>query len=69
MILMFYFYLHKKYLTICHYLADGNLPQRIFIYRDGVGDGQIPYVHSHEVGQSSYTLRTYIFIYKGRKQK
>ncbi len=25
------------------------LPQRILFYRDGVGDGQIEYVHSHEV--------------------
>ncbi|CAH0702423.1 unnamed protein product [Spodoptera exigua] len=30
---------------------NGSLPNRIFIYRDGVGDGQIPYVHTHEVGQ------------------
>ncbi|PZC82751.1 hypothetical protein B5X24_HaOG209849 [Helicoverpa armigera] len=30
---------------------NGALPQRIFIYRDGVGDGQIPYVHSHEVAE------------------
>ncbi|XP_068632882.1 piwi-like protein Siwi [Battus philenor] len=28
---------------------NGTLPGRIFIYRDGVGDGQIPYVYSHEV--------------------
>jgi len=28
---------------------DGRLPERIVIYRDGVGDGQIAYVHSHEV--------------------
>ncbi|CAH0581309.1 unnamed protein product [Chrysodeixis includens] len=28
---------------------NGALPGRVFIYRDGVGDGQIPYVHSHEV--------------------
>jgi aubergine-like protein len=27
----------------------GCLPQRILFYRDGVGDGQIEYVHSHEV--------------------
>lgn len=28
---------------------DGALPTRIFYYRDGVGDGQIPFVHSKEV--------------------
>lgn len=28
---------------------QGNLPQRIVIYRDGVGDGQLPYVFNHEV--------------------
>ncbi|XP_039751696.1 piwi-like protein Siwi [Pararge aegeria] len=30
---------------------NGFLPGRIFIYRDGVGDGQIPYVLSHEVAE------------------
>ena len=28
---------------------DQNLPTRIIIYRDGVGDGQIPYVCKHEI--------------------
>ncbi|KAK7869731.1 hypothetical protein R5R35_011798 [Gryllus longicercus] len=28
---------------------DGHLPQRIVVYRDGVGEGQIPYVFQHEV--------------------
>jgi len=28
---------------------NGSLPDRIFMYRDGVGDGQIPYVKQHEV--------------------
>ncbi|XP_021919553.1 piwi-like protein Siwi isoform X2 [Zootermopsis nevadensis] len=27
----------------------GYLPQRIVLYRDGVGEGQIPYVYEHEV--------------------
>jgi aubergine-like protein len=27
----------------------GCLPQRIVLYRDGVGEGQIPYVYEHEV--------------------
>ena len=28
---------------------NGSLPSRIILYRDGVGDGQIPYVVEHEV--------------------
>lgn len=28
----------------------GSLPQRIFIFRDGVGEGQLKYVYEHEVG-------------------
>jgi len=28
---------------------QGRLPQRIVIYRDGVVDGEIAYVHKHEV--------------------
>ena len=28
---------------------NGNLPSRIILYRDGVGDGQIPYVMEHEI--------------------
>nr|UVZ36470.1 piwi isoform X2 [Plutella xylostella] len=28
---------------------NGQLPSRVIIYRDGVGDGQIPYVANHEV--------------------
>jgi aubergine-like protein len=28
---------------------NGALPQRIVIYRDGVGEGDIPYVYEHEV--------------------
>ncbi|KAF4530187.1 hypothetical protein B566_EDAN001446 [Ephemera danica] len=46
---------------------DGNLPSRIIVYRDGVGDGQIPYVQEQEVnlirarlgevyGESNYQL-------------
>lgn len=29
---------------------NGTLPQRIIIYRDGVGEGQLNYVYEHEVG-------------------
>ena len=28
---------------------NGNLPARVIMYRDGVGDGQIPYVMEHEI--------------------
>jgi len=28
---------------------QGRLPQRIVIYRDGVGEGQIAHVYHHEV--------------------
>jgi len=28
---------------------NNTLPERIIVYRDGVGDGQIPYVREHEV--------------------
>jgi aubergine-like protein len=28
---------------------NGHLPQRIVFYRDGVGEGQIPYVYECEV--------------------
>lgn len=30
--------------------VNGAFPERILIYRDGVGDGQIPYVYEQEVG-------------------
>uniref|UniRef100_A0A2H1V8Y3 SFRICE_015587 n=1 Tax=Spodoptera frugiperda TaxID=7108 RepID=A0A2H1V8Y3_SPOFR len=42
----------KKYREV-----NGMLPHRIFIYRDGVGDGQIPYVHTHEVAEINKALR------------
>jgi len=35
---------------------NGCLPVRIIIYRDGVGDGQIPYVMEHEVKSIRDTL-------------
>ncbi|XP_049868005.1 piwi-like protein Siwi [Pectinophora gossypiella] len=41
---------------------NGVLPSRIFIYRDGVGEGQIPYVHSHEVAEIKKKLEE---IYAG----
>ncbi|KAI5642706.1 piwi domain-containing protein [Phthorimaea operculella] len=42
------------------------LPGRIFIYRDGVGDGQIPYVHSHEVEEIKKQLES---LYQGEPVK
>lgn len=29
--------------------VNGALPEKIIIYRDGVGDGQLPYVYQHEL--------------------
>lgn len=29
---------------------NGALPQRIIVYRDGVGEGQLKYVYEHEIG-------------------
>jgi aubergine-like protein len=44
-----------------------QLPNRIIIYRDGVGDGQIPYVHKHEIGlikvNSNIKVDLHFFIY------
>ncbi|KAJ8686462.1 hypothetical protein QAD02_022256 [Eretmocerus hayati] len=37
---------------------NNALPKRIVIYRDGVGDGQIPYVVKHEVTQLKAKLET-----------
>jgi len=36
----------KKY-----HAVNGSLPNRIIVYRDGVGDGQLPVVVEHEVNQ------------------
>ncbi|XP_022818139.1 piwi-like protein Siwi [Spodoptera litura] len=46
--------------------VNGALPNRIFIYRDGVGDGQIPYVHSHEVEEIKKKLAE---VYAGAEYK
>ena len=32
-------------------VVNGDLPQRIIVYRDGVGDGQLQYIHEHELPQ------------------
>lgn len=36
----------------------GKLPDRILIYRDGVGDGQLKYVYEHEVQMIVEKLRS-----------
>lgn len=36
----------KKY-----HQVNGHLPERIIVFRDGVGDGQLPTVVEHEVAQ------------------
>ncbi|KRT81648.1 hypothetical protein AMK59_5055 [Oryctes borbonicus] len=35
----------------------GRLPEKILIYRDGVGDGQIPYIKEHEVENMKNALK------------
>ncbi|GBP46102.1 Piwi-like protein Siwi [Eumeta japonica] len=45
---------------------NGALPTRIMIYRDGVGDGQIPYVVQHEVVEIKKKLSE---IYNGNNYK
>ncbi|KAF9809749.1 hypothetical protein SFRURICE_000230 [Spodoptera frugiperda] len=45
-------------------MKNGRLPDRIFIYRDGVGDGQIPYVYSHE--SAPKRINTRIFLNRGQ---
>lgn len=37
-------------------MNNGSLPARIVIYRDGVGDGQIPHVLNHEVNHLNEAL-------------
>lgn len=41
-----------------------SLPERVFFYRDGVGDGQIEYVHSQEVVRLERQLQD-IYLKKG----
>ncbi|CAG9785688.1 unnamed protein product [Diatraea saccharalis] len=44
----------------------GVLPSPIFVYRDGVGDGQIAYVRDYEVAEIKKTLNE---IYQGQEYK
>lgn len=41
-------------------IHGGAPPGGILIYRDGVGDGQLPYVYQHEVEQVKGTLSKYL---------
>lgn len=47
--------------------VNGTLPERIFLYRDGVGDGMIPMVKSYEIEQLvksfSSVAPNYKFVY------
>lgn len=43
----------KQFMDINHVL-----PERILFFRDGVGDGQIQYVHEHEVVQIKAALKS-----------
>ena len=36
---------------------NGCLPEKIMVYRDGVGDGQVAAVYAHEVPQMIETIR------------
>lgn len=44
---------------------SNKLPSRILIYRDGVGEGQLPFVHDFEVSQIKGKLAT---IYGGHEK-
>lgn len=37
---------------------NGCLPERILLFRDGVGDGQIAYVKEHEVASIESTIKS-----------
>lgn len=39
---------------------NGELPGKIIIYRDGVGDGQLPYVFHHEVVNIKVIFNAYV---------
>jgi aubergine-like protein len=41
-----------------YHQINGQLPDRIVVYRDGVGDGQLAVVHEHEVTQIRECFRT-----------
>lgn len=60
------FFLDYMFLFVCitegvksYQAVNGVLPEKIIIYRDGVGDGQLPYVHNHEVKQIDAQLKAF----------
>ncbi len=40
----------------------GKLPDRIVIYRDGVGDGQLQFVQKHEIAQIQDVFRHFAVV-------
>ncbi|KAJ8925852.1 hypothetical protein NQ315_009704 [Exocentrus adspersus] len=40
---------------------NGRYPERILIYRDGVGEGQLPYVYEHEVANIKKRLQEELY--------
>ena len=42
----------KKY-----HAVNGELPEKIIVYRDGVGDGQLPAVVEHELKQIAEAVK------------
>lgn len=45
----------KKYQEVTH-----QVPEKVFIYRDGVGDGQIPVVKNYEVNQITQSVADFV---------
>lgn len=48
--------LHMVKALRCYREMNGALPKKILVYRDGVGDGQIEYVHQTEVAMINEKL-------------
>ncbi|KAJ8941721.1 hypothetical protein NQ318_023317 [Aromia moschata] len=50
-------------LVACQRFKDinGRYPERIIVYRDGVGEGQLPYVYEHEVADIKKRLSAEIY--------
>lgn len=46
------------------YEVNKFMPNQIFVYRDGVGDGQLPVVRHHEVPQVEQAVELYARYYK-----
>ncbi|RVE43652.1 hypothetical protein evm_011692 [Chilo suppressalis] len=50
----------------CFKVRSGVLPNPILVYRDGVGDGQIPFVRDYEVAEIKKALNE---LYQGQEYK